>query len=102
MVTKYADQLILDIGGYVCGISSCTLKVVPQDSVSSQDTKVEQSTKVAMVCACCLYTFHNCATIMTTMESNVLPTKQDNYLYNRAELLSVVLDGFAYSFSQLN
>ena len=68
VVTKY-DQMILDIGedgggggGGVRGISSCTLKVVPQDRVSSQDMKVEQSTKVAMVCACCLYTFHICAT----------------------------------------
>ena len=49
MVTKYADELIPDIGGCVCGISSCTLKVVPQDSVSSRDTKVDQSSKVAMV-----------------------------------------------------
>ena len=35
VVTKYADQLILDIGGCVCGISSATLKVVPKYSVSS-------------------------------------------------------------------
>ena len=35
VVTKYTDQLILDIGGCVCGISSCTLKVVPQDRVSN-------------------------------------------------------------------
>ena len=100
MVTKYADQLILDIGGCVCGISSCPLKVVPQDSVYSRDTKVEQSTKVAMVCACWLYTFHSCATITMTTEINVLPITQDKYLCNRAELLSVVLDGFSCSFSQ--
>ena len=48
--------------------------MVPQDSVSSRDTKVEQSTKVAMVC--CLYTFHICPTVMMTTESNVLPTTQ--------------------------
>ena len=31
---------------------NCTLKKVPQDSVSYRDTKVEQSKKVAMVAAC--------------------------------------------------
>ena len=34
-VTKYADQLSLDIRRYVCGISSYTLKMVPQESVTS-------------------------------------------------------------------
>ena len=102
MVPKCADQLILDIGGCVCDISSCTLKVVPHDSVSNRDTKVEQSTKVAMVCVCCLYTFHICATLTMTMVSNVLPTTQDNFLCNRAELLSVFLDGFSCSFSHFN
>ena len=92
----------MDVGRYVCDISGCTLKVVPQDSVSSRDTKVEQRTKVAMVCACSMYTYHICTNITMTMDSNVLPTTQDNYLCNRAELLSVVLDGFSYSFSQLN
>ena len=54
MVTKFTDQLILDIRGCVCGISSCTLKVVPQDSVSSRDMKVEQSTKLSwFVLAAC-------------------------------------------------
>ena len=103
MVTKYADHLILDIGGCVCGTSSCTLKVVPQDSISSRDTKVEQSTKVAMVCACCWYTFHICATTTMTTESNVLPTTQHNYLCNRAEFLSVVWEVFlAPSLSWIN
>ena len=51
---KYADQLILDIKGCVCGISSCTLTVVSQDSVSSWDIKVKQCTKVAwFVLAAC-------------------------------------------------
>ena len=34
-VTKYVDQLSLDISGYVFGISRYTLKMVPQDSFTS-------------------------------------------------------------------
>ena len=70
--------------------------------MSPAEIQFDQSTYVDMVCACCLYTFHICATITMTTESNVLPTTQDNYICNRAELLSVVLDRFSCSFSQLN
>ena len=76
------DQLILDIWGggggekeCVCGISSWwSLKIVSPAEI----WKLSKAQKVAMVCACCLYTFHICVTITITTESNVLPTTQDN------------------------
>ena len=49
VIIKYAEQLILGIRGCVCGVSSSSLKMIPQVWVTGRDSEIEQGPEVAMV-----------------------------------------------------